>query len=213
MPSARSRRPLTKLMINLEPRIHSTAAVSSDAHLGNGTSVWHRARVRSGAAIGEGCTIGTGAYIDRDVIIGNNVKIQNHALIYRGATIEDGVFIGPQACLINDRIPRAITPDGHLKSEGDWTIGPILVRYGASIGASAVVLAGVTIGRFAMVGAGAVVTRDVPDHGLVIGVPAKLEGRVCKCGERLVFQNDKWFCPACERVFQFDDDKVTSSSA
>ena len=195
------------------PKIHPSAEVSPKAKIGDGTSVWHRARVRSGAKVGGGCTLGADAYVDRDVVIGNNVKIQNQALIYQGATIEDGVFIGPQACLTNDRIPRAITPEGLLKSEPDWTIGPILVRYGASIGASAVVLAGVTIGRYAMVGAGAVVTRDVPDHGLVIGVPAKLEGRACKCGERLGSRENEWRCPACERVYQFESDRVPLSSS
>lgn len=186
-----------------QPKIDPSAEVSAEAQVGQGTSIWHRARVREGAQIGAECILGTGAYVDCDVIIGDRVKIQNHALIYRGVTLEDGVFIGPQACLTNDRIPRSITPDGHIKSEEDWIVGPILVRYGASIGAGAVVLPGVTIGTFAMVGAGAVVTRDVPDHGLVIGIPAKLEGYVCECGERLISYGGEWRCSSCERVYRF----------
>jgi acetyltransferase-like isoleucine patch superfamily enzyme len=113
------------------------------------------------------------------------VKIQNGAMIYHGVTIEDGAFIGPQACLTNDKLPRAINPDGTLKRDADWEVGRIRVCYGASIGAGAIVLPDVTIGRFAMVGAGALVTEDVPDHGLVVGMPARLVGYVCQCGGRL----------------------------
>ncbi|HLA81325.1 MAG TPA: acyltransferase [Thermoleophilia bacterium] len=189
--------------------IQETAEVSSQAQIGAGTRIWHQAQVREGAVIGESCILGTGAYVDRDVIIGNNVKIQNHALIYHGATLEDGVFIGPQACLTNDRFPRAINPDGKLKTDEDWTVVPILIRYGASIGAGAVVLPGVTIGRFAMVAAGAVVTRNVPDHGLVLGIPARLDGHVCRCGERLTPRGVLMHCPTCDSLFQFVDEGTT----
>jgi len=150
-------------------RVQPTAEVSPAAIVGAGTNIWHHARVREGAILGEDCIVGTGVYIDRDVVVGSRAKIENHAQLFRGVTLEDGVFVGPQACFSNDRFPRAITPDGRLKGDQDWTVGPILVRYGASIGARAVILPGVTIGRFALVGAGAVVTRDVPDQGLVMG--------------------------------------------
>ena len=156
--------------------IHQTAEVSPRARVGTNTRIWNYTQVREGVEIGQNCIIGKNVYIDFDVAIGDNVKIQNNALIYHGATIEDGVFIGPQACLTNDRIPRAITPDGQLKSTDDWIVGPIIVRYGASIGAGAIILPNVTVGRFAMVAAAAVVTHDVPDHGLVIGSPARLVG-------------------------------------
>lgn len=188
------------------PQIHKTAEVSARAAIGAGTSIWHLVQVREGAVIGEDCILGTGAYVDREVVIGSNVKIQNGALIYRGSTLEDGVFIGPQACLTNDRLPRAINLDGTTKSDEDWTAGPILVRYGASIGSGAVVLPGVTIGRFAMVAAGAVVTGDVPDHGLMLGVPARLDGYVCRCGERLVKRGDEWHCPTCDSLFRLVDE-------
>jgi UDP-2-acetamido-3-amino-2,3-dideoxy-glucuronate N-acetyltransferase len=120
------------------------------------------------------------------VQIGSRVKIQNNCSVYHGATLEDGVFLGPHVVLTNDLYPRAINPDGSLKGNDDWEVGPIRVCYGASIGARSVILPGVTIGRFALVGAGSVVTRDVPDYGLVVGTPARLTGYVCACGHRLM---------------------------
>ncbi|MBI4284249.1 MAG: N-acetyltransferase [Chloroflexi bacterium] len=166
-------------------RIHPTAEVSPDAHIGEGTQIWHQAQVREGASIGESCVIGKGVYVDHDVSIGSNVKLQNGAFIYHGASLEDGVFIGPNACLTNDKYPRAITPQGQVKGTDDWEVGPILVKHGASVGAGAVVLPDVTIGVFALVGAGAVVTADVPDYGIVVGNPARLKGFACKCARRL----------------------------
>jgi acetyltransferase-like isoleucine patch superfamily enzyme len=184
------------------PFIHPTADVSPRATIGPGVKIWHYAQVREGVVIGRNCIIGKDAYIDFDVVIGDNVKIQNGALVYHGVTVEDGVFIGPQACLTNDRVPRAITPDGRLKATDDWVVGSILIRYGASIGAGAIVLPDVTIGRFAMVAAGAVVTQPVPDHGLVVGVPARLIGYVCGCGRRLEPADDVWRCLSCDWSFQ-----------
>ena len=188
--------------------IHPTAEVSPKAQIGEGTRIWHHAQVREGAKIGRNCIIGKNVYIDFDVTIGDNVKIQNNASVYHGATVEDGVFIGPHACLTNDKIPRAITPTGQLKGSQDWEVGRILVKYGASIGAGAVILPNVTIGRFAMVGAGAVVTRDVPDHGLVVGNPARLVGYVCRCGRRLQPQGVKdrkmrMMCDVCNEEYEF----------
>ena len=184
------------------PVIHASADVSPAAVIGAGTRVWHRAQVREGANLGENCIVGKDVYLDHDVVIGNNVKIQNSALIYHGATLEDGVFVGPQAVLTNDRTPRAVNPDGSLKSAADWQVSPIVVRRGASVGACAVVLPGVTVGRFAMIGAGAVVTRDVPDHGLVLGTPARLVGWVCACGARLVVRDQMGHCPVCGSTVQ-----------
>jgi UDP-2-acetamido-3-amino-2,3-dideoxy-glucuronate N-acetyltransferase len=156
--------------------IHPTAEVSGQARIGTGTRVWHYVQIREGALIGDNCIIGKNVYIDFGVRIGNNVKIQNNVLIYHGVTIEDGVFVGPQACLTNDRFPRAITPDGRLKGADDWAVSPTVIQYGASIGASATVLADLTIGRFAMVGAGAVVTHSIPDHGLGLGNARRFTG-------------------------------------
>lgn len=148
--------------------------------------VWDEVRIREGATIGDECIIGRGAYIDAGVSVGDRVKIQNDALVYHGVTVDSGVFIGPGAILTNDRYPRAITADGQLARAADWTVDEIHLGYGCSIGAGAVVVAGASVGRFATVGAGSVVTRSVPAHGVVVGNPARLSGWVCRCGRRLV---------------------------
>ena len=185
--------------------IHGTAEVSPRAYIGRDTKVWHHAQVREQAAIGDRCMIGKGVYVDQHVTVGNDVKVQNGAQLFDGVTVEDGVFIGPGAILANDRYPRSVTPSGKLKSATDWTAGRILVERGASIGAGAVVVPDVMIGRWSLVGAGAVVTNDVPPHGLVIGNPARLVGRVCRCGRRLVEDSDgSARCSACGDTYKFD---------
>lgn len=189
-------------MIGPDVIIHKTADVSQLASVGSGTRIWNLAQIREGAVIGKNCIIGKDVYVDFDVIIGANVKIQNSALIYHGVTLESGVFVGPQACFTNDRNPRAINSDGSLKGNDDWLVGPILVKYGASIGAGAVVLPNVVIGRFALVGAGAVVTKDVPDHGLVVGNPAQLVGYVCHCGKKMEQRGRAWYCAASAWTFE-----------
>lgn len=165
--------------------IHPTADVSPEASLGEGVRVWNQAQIRERAHIGADCIIGKNVYVDFDVVIGSRVKIQNNASIFHGVTLEDGVFIGPHVCFCNDTIPRAIAPDGSLKSQDDWDVGLIHVGFGASIGAGSIILPNVTIGKLAMVGAGSVVTRSVPDYGLVYGNPARLQGYVCSCGRKL----------------------------
>lgn len=192
--------------------VHASADVAAGARLGPGCRVWNRAQVREGAVLGPGCIVGKDAYIDTGVQVGALCKIQNSALLYHGAQLEDGVFIGPQACLTNDRTPRAITPDGRQKGADDWQVAPILVRYGASVGACAVVVAGVTIGRFALVGAGAVVTHDVPDYGLVVGVPARLVGYVCRCGRRLQVSEGMGIC-SCGAHIVLDDAQDAAHTA
>ena len=182
--------------------IHPTAEVESGARIGPNTRVWHYTHVRAGAIIGSDCILGLNVFIDAGAVIGNNVKIQNRVSVYRGVTLEDGVFVGPHVTFTNDVYPRAITPDGAQKSEEDWTPAATLVKYGASIGAGAVILARVTVGRWAMVGAGAVVTRDVPDHGLVLGTPARLVGYACCCGQRLEEGKDGWQCPGCAERYE-----------
>jgi len=166
-------------------RIHATADVSERALIGPGTSIWHHCQVRESVEIGRNCILGKGVYVDFGVRIGDNVKVQNYVSIYHGVEIEDGVFVGPHVCFTNDNLPRAINPDGTLKSTDDWELGRILVRTRASLGANATILPKVTIGAWALVGAGAVVTKDVPEHGLVVGNPARLVGFVCACGGRL----------------------------
>jgi acetyltransferase-like isoleucine patch superfamily enzyme len=178
--------------------IHPTAEVSADARIGSETKIWHHAQVREGACIGSNCIVGKGAYIDVDVHVGNNVKIENGAFLYRGLVVEDGVFIGPQVCMTNDCLPRAIMPDGRLKGIEDWTVGPIRICYGAAIGACAVVLPNVTIGRWALVAAGSVVVKSIPDHGLAVGTPARLIGYVCRCARRLEKRDDELYCATCD---------------
>jgi acetyltransferase-like isoleucine patch superfamily enzyme len=186
-------------------RIHPTAEVSPHAEIGAGTMIWHQAQVREKARLGANCILSKGVYVDIGVTLGNNVKAQNYATIYHGVTIEDGVFLGPHCVFTNDKTPRAINPDGSLKSGDDWELGKTLVKYGAAIGTNATIVCGVTIGRWALVGAGAVVTRDVPDYGLVLGNPAQLKGFVCPCGARLVHQRDEdttvvAVCVKCQRA-------------
>jgi acetyltransferase-like isoleucine patch superfamily enzyme len=185
-------------------RVHPTAEVADSAELGPNCRIWHQAQVRERAHLGANCIVGKGAYIDFDVRIGDNVKIQNRASVYHGTTLEDGVFVGPHVIFTNDKLPRAVTPDGHLKTDDDWVVGRILVRHGAAVGAGAIILPGVTVGRWALVGAGALVTRDVPDHGIVIGNPARLVGYACPCGHRLADVGSTpgrrlMICPSCGR--------------
>jgi UDP-2-acetamido-3-amino-2,3-dideoxy-glucuronate N-acetyltransferase len=185
-------------------RVHPTAEVSPDAVIGPGTSIWNQAQVREGARIGDGCVIGKNVYVDTGVVIGDRVKVQNNASIYRGVTIEDGVFVGPHVCFTNDRVPRAVNRDGSAKADDDWEVTPIVVRSGAALGANSTVLPGVTVGRWAMVGAGSVVTRDVADHELVVGNPARRLGSACACGQPLRDIGGRPFsgaCPACGEPF------------
>lgn len=176
--------------------IKDTAQVSPDATLGDGTTVWELAQVREQAELGTGCIIGRGAYVGTGCKIGNNTKLQNYALVYEPATLGNGVFIGPAAVLTNDHNPRSVAPDGGLKRGADWEAVAVHVADGASIGARAVCVAPVKIGAWALVAAGAVVTKDVPDFALVAGVPARQLGWVGRAGVRLEQAEDgSWVCP------------------
>jgi acetyltransferase-like isoleucine patch superfamily enzyme len=178
------------------------ADVDDRAAVGPGTRVWHLAQIREGAVVGRDCVIGRGAYLGPGVRVGDRCKIQNHALVYEPAVLEDGAFVGPAAVLTNDPLPRAVNPDGSLKSAADWHAVGVVVRSGASIGARAVCVAPVTIGRWALVGAGAVVTRDVPDHALVVGSPARRVGWVGRAGVRLEpAGSGRWRCPVTGEAF------------
>ncbi len=183
--------------------IHQTAYVSEEAKIGKNVKIWNWVQIRENAEIGDNSIVSKGVYIDFDVKIGKNVKIQNNVSVYHGVTIEDGVFVGPHVCFTNDKVPRAINPDGSLKTADDWEVSKTTVGYGSSIGANSTILPGVTIGRFAMIGAGAIVTKDVPDYGLVVGAPARLVGYVCECGERLIkkagLPEGVLYCSKCNR--------------
>lgn len=177
------------------PHLADSADVAPDSEIGSGSRVWHLAQIREGAVIGRDCTIGRGAYVGTGVRIGDRCKIQNLALIYEPATLQDGVFIGPGAVLTNDLHPRAISENGTLKTALDWSAVGVSVGHGASIGARAVCVAPLTIGEWAMVAAGAVVTRDVPAYGLVAGVPARRIGWVGPAGRKLERIGDRYVCP------------------
>lgn len=193
--------------------VHPTAFVEDGAAVGAGTKVWHFAQVRSGARVGSECILGKGVYIGEGVQIGDRVKIQNGVSIYPGATVEDGVFIGPHVCFTNDRHPRAINPDGSLKSADDWEIGRIVVRAGASLGANSTLIAGITVGRWALVAGGSVVTKDVPDFGLVAGNPARLVGHVCTCSRRLREDGPgRLVCPSDGSTFRIAPDGTVSQA-
>jgi acetyltransferase-like isoleucine patch superfamily enzyme len=174
------------------------AQVHETATLGAGTTVWELAQVREGARVGAGCVVGRGVYVGVGVQIGDNVKLQNYALVYEPAELGDGVFVGPAVVLTNDQYPRAVEPDGRRKHGGDWEPVGVTVGAGASLGAHSVCVAPVRIGRWAMVAAGAVVTKDVPDFALVAGVPARRIGWVGRAGVRLVESAGElgvWTCP------------------
>ncbi|MFE3199089.1 acyltransferase [Embleya sp. NPDC055664] len=193
--------------------IDPSADVDDSASIGEGTRVWHLAQIREDAVLGPNCVIGRGAYIGPAVRVGANVKVQNHALVYEPAVLEDGVFIGPAVVLTNDLYPRAVTPDGRIKGEQDWHAQGVTVRRGAAVGARSVVVAGVTIGRWALIAAGAVVHRDVPDYALMAGVPARRIKWVGRAGVPLTPTGDgSWRCPETGDLFTERDGELTPAA-
>lgn len=173
---------------------HESSIVDEGCAIGEGTKIWHCAHVRRGSRVGRRCVVGRNVSIGPDVTVGDGCKIQNNVSLYTGVTLEDDVFVGPSAVFTNVRTPRAFISRAH-------EFAPTLVRRGASIGANATVVCGVTIGRYAFVGAGAVANGDVPDHGLVVGVPARLIGYVCACGVTLSFGRGRARCASCGKVY------------
>lgn len=173
--------------------VHPSATVETDAVIGEETRVWHEVQIRTRARVGKRCIIGKGAFIDMDVTIGDDCKLQNYACVYHGVSLGRGVFVGPHAVFTNDVYPRATNPEFGLLRDGDWDVGTTVVGDGASIGANATILPNVRIGKWATIGAGAIVTSDVGDYELVVGSPARRIGYVCRCGRRVVSAQ----CPRC----------------
>lgn len=180
---------------------HPMSIVDTDCEIGSGTRIWAGAHVMHGAKIGEGCNIGENCFIEGGVLIGDRVTVKNNVALYDGAVVEDDVFLGPSCVFTNVVNPRAFVSRKHAFRK-------TIVQKGASIGANATLICGHTVGRYAFVGAGAVVSQDVPDYALVYGTPAKIHGWVCKCGCKLTFRDDMAVCAECGSVYRSNRDRV-----
>jgi acetyltransferase-like isoleucine patch superfamily enzyme len=192
----------------MNPIIEDSSLVDPSAEIGEGSRIWHNSQIRNQVLIGNNCIIGRNVYVGTGVRIGNNCKIQNNALIYEPAEIEDGVFIGPAVVLTNDQYPRAVNPDSSLKLASDWDSVGVSIATGASIGAGSICVAPVKIGAWAMVAAGAVVTKNVRNFALVAGVPARQIGWVGKSGQRLIQDGDMWICPDTKARYKLIDQEL-----
>ncbi len=175
--------------------VHESSYVDEGAEVGKGTKIWHFCHVMPRARIGERCNIGQNVLVSPDVTIGNNVKIQNNISLYTGVIVEDDVFLGPSMVFTN-----VINPRSHISRKDEYKT--TLVRKGASIGANATIICGTTLGRYCFVGAGSVVTRDVPDYALVYGSPARVHGWICQCGEQLQFEGERATCKSCGDAYR-----------
>jgi UDP-2-acetamido-3-amino-2,3-dideoxy-glucuronate N-acetyltransferase len=181
--------------------VHESSYVDDGVKIGSGTKIWHFSHVMSGCEIGDKCNLGQNVVISPGVKLGNGVKIQNNVSVYTGVTCEDGVFLGPSCVFTNVINPRSFI---ERKSEYKDTI----IKEGASIGANVTIVCGNNIGKFALIGAGAVVTKDIPDYALIVGNPGKQIGYVCECGEKINFENHKATCVACGLEYEMDDNNV-----
>lgn len=183
--------------------IHESSCVDEDVEIGGGTKIWHFCHIQRGARIGKRCSLGQNVNVSNHVKIGDGCKLQNNVSLYEGVELEDYVFCGPSCVFTNDLTPRAKYPKGPAGYR------KTLVREGASIGANATVVCGHTVGRWALVGAGAVVTRDVPDYAMVLGCPAEVRGYVCQCGEQIKFSDLRAVCPACGKQYRMNETDYT----
>ncbi len=190
----------------MDPIIHKTAEVSPEAKIGQGTKIWHNSQVLAGAVIGEDCTIGHNCFIGSKAVLGNGVKLESNIDVWDLVVLGDYVFVGPSVTFTNDLIPRAKYPKSEFPKYGKWL--PTCVQEGASLGVNATIICGNKIGKWAMVGGGSVVTKDIPDYALFVGVPAKFIGWVCECGNRLSFKENKAVCGVCSRSFRQEKEFV-----
>lgn len=185
------------------------AAIVETKEIGENTKIWAFSHVLEGAKIGANCNIGDSCFIENGVDIGDNVTIKNGNMLFEGVTLEDGVFVGPHIFFTNDPFPRSprLSEAKKRYQSRDW-FRPTLVKHGASLGAACVIIAGVTVGEFAMVGAGSIVTKNVQDHALIIGNPARQIGWVCKCGIKLSFNQQNAVCRECGLEYVKDGNRI-----
>ncbi len=176
--------------------VHKSSIIAEDATIGKGTKIWQFCNIMSGAKLGDNCNIGQGVFIESGVTLGNRVKVKNNVALYEGVTCEDDVFLGPNCVFTN-----VINPRSFIEKKNEFR--PTLIRMGATIGANATILCGHTIGQYAMIGAGTVVTKDIPDYALVVGNPGKVIGYVCECGETLQSKGNSYLCACCHQEYIF----------
>lgn len=188
---------------------HKTTEIQKGTRIGKGTKIWQNCQILKGAQIGENCIIGHNCFISSKAKIGNRVKLESNIDVWDLVTLRNYVFVGPSAVFTNDINPRAKYPKSKYPQYGKWL--PTLVEEGASIGANATILCGVTIGRWAMVGAGAVVKKEVPDYAIAVGVPAEIIGWICECGNKLGFKKGKAICKICKRKYKKRGNKVNQT--
>lgn len=186
--------------------VHKTAEIQKGAQIGKGTKIWHNCQILKGAQVGENCTIGHNCFIGSKAKLGNGVKLESNIDVWDLVTIEDYVFIGPSAVFTNDKNPRAKYPKKDFPQYGKWLT--ILIKEGATVGANTTILSGLIIGKWAMIGAGAVVTKDVPDYAIVVGNPARFVGWICECGNKIKFEDDMAICQICQRKYKKEKNKV-----
>lgn len=182
--------------------VHESAYIDEGVTIGEGTKIWHFCHISEGARIGRNCTIGQNVFIGRDVVIGDGCKIQNNVSVYEGVTLEENVFCGPSMVFTNDLNPRAAFPKGRER------FVKTLVKRGCTIGANATIICGITLGEHSFIGAGAVVTKDVPPYALVYGVPAQIHGWICECGEKLHFTDQFAHCSCGRRYCQETKERI-----
>jgi len=194
--------------MSLEPYIHPSACIDKPCEIGLGTKIWHFSHVMSGAQIGRDCILGQNVFVGSGVKIGDRVKVQNNVSVYTGVTLEDGVFCGPSVVFTNVNNPRATVP---RNTEEHRAL--TLVKQGATVGANATIVCGVTIGRYAFIGAGSVVTDDVAEYSQVVGNPARPLGWRCSCGEKLKFAQKNAECLACGFAYRLQNDLVSKLSS
>ncbi|MCX6760414.1 MAG: acyltransferase [Candidatus Nealsonbacteria bacterium] len=185
---------------------HKTAEIKKGAKIGKGTKIWQNAIILKGAKIGENCSIGHNCLIESNAKLGNGVKLKSNIDVWDLVELEDFVFVGPSAVFTNDKNPRSKYPKSKYPQYGKWI--PTFVKEGATIGANATIICGITIGKLAMIGAGAVVRENVPDYAIVVGTPAKQIGWICECGNKLDFRNSGAQCPVCERRYKKESGKI-----